>query len=276
MKAVSRQVGVAVFSASAIAVGLVDLIWGAFDSDHQPIQAWGDNVPGRHLFAYILGLALVFGGAALLIPRSRRIGAILVGVTYFIFAIFWMPRLIIAPPIIGYTPRTYFGLFAGIGLEVIVVVAAITLYASVPPAALSKSVAASLRWAFALSSISFGLGHLTHIADDLIYVPAWLPPGRTFWVVFTGAAFVLAGIAIVARYLDALAARLLALMLLVFSAITLIPGLIAAPHDEVNWGGNFYNILAAASCWVFADWLASQPARATALNPGNLQQATAG
>jgi len=41
--------------------------------------------------------------------------------------------------------------------------------------------------------------------------------GGNFWAILTGTAFALAGIAILSGILDVLAARLLALMLLVFS-----------------------------------------------------------
>jgi hypothetical protein len=91
------------------------------------------------------------------------------------------------------------------------------------------------------------------------FVPAWMPLGPTFWVAFTGVAFIAAGLAIIIRVADVLAARLLSLMLLVFSSTTLASFLIAAPKMEGNWGANTYNIIAAASAWILADWLADRP-----------------
>ena len=120
-----------------------------------------------------------------------------------------------------------------------------------------------LRWIFGLSSIDFGLQHLTAITAvaNTVFVPAWMPFGQAFWVVLTGTAFVLAGIAIVSRMYDVVAARLLALMFFAFSALTLIPNLVASPHDQTHWGGNAYNIIAVASAWILAEWLSAHPQR---------------
>ena len=75
---------------------------------------------------------------------------------------------------------------------------------------------------------------------------------------FPGIAFVLAGLAILSGILDVLAARLVALMLLVFSALVLAPMIFAFPHDHVAWGGNAYNLTAVGAAWIVADWLATR------------------
>jgi hypothetical protein len=62
-------------------------------------------------------------------------------------------------------------------------------------------------------------------------VPKWMPLGGAFSAIFTGIAFVLAGLGIV---LDVLAARLLGLMLLVFSALALTPMIFACPHEPYD------------------------------------------
>jgi hypothetical protein len=58
--------------------------------------------------------------------------------------------------------------------------------------------------------------------------------------------------------LDVLAARLLALMLLVFSAFSLIPRLVAAPHQHIPWGSNAYNLAAVGSVWIYAEFIAKR------------------
>jgi hypothetical protein len=60
--------------------------------------------------------------------------------------------------------------------------------------------------------------------------------------VLTGIVFVLAGLDIVSGVLDVLAAWLLGLMLLVFSALALTPMIFASPRDHTTWGGNAYNL----------------------------------
>jgi hypothetical protein len=76
--------------------------------------------------------------------------------------------------------------------------------------------------------------------------------------VLTGIAFVLAGLGIVSGVLDVLAARLLGLMLLVFSVLVLAPMIFPSPRDHVAWGANAYNLAAVGAAWIVADWLATR------------------
>jgi hypothetical protein len=248
---VRRQFGVYALGATTIATGVMDLVYRTFDPAEQPIQAWGDNLPGCHMFAGIVGFALVLGGAAIFGTGSRRFGAAALAGAYAIFAAFWLPRLVTAPAILGKTPNVYIGILSGIATQVIVICAACIVSEARVPRAI-----ASL---FGICVILFGLQHLVnlHSPNNIAMVPVWMPLGQTFWVAFTGTAFVLAGIAVIIRIADVLAARLLAAMLLVFSAVTLIPILVAAPGEEANWGANLYNLVAVASAWIFADALAS-------------------
>ncbi|HTZ54858.1 MAG TPA: hypothetical protein VMB20_07315 [Candidatus Acidoferrum sp.] len=241
------KLGMWIFGLANIATGAIDLIWGALDPAHQPLQAWGDRVPGAHIWAYAIGVVLVAGGAAVLSPRTRRAGAALVALVYLIVAIFWLPRLITAPAYLGQSPGVYVGVLAGICGELLVVFAALIINAG--------RVTPALRVAFGLCVVVFGLQHLLnlHNPNNTSMVPTWMPFGQVFWVVLTGTAFVLAGVAIVIHVADVLAARLLALMFLVFSVVTLIPFLVAAPHDEANWGGNLYELVVAASAWLYAE-----------------------
>jgi hypothetical protein len=97
---------------------------------------------------------------------------------------------------------------------------------------------------------------LTDLADNLVYVPRWMPLGAEFWVIVTGLCFVLAGVAVLSGILDVLAARLLALMFLVFNAVALPRFIFADPKDHAAWGGYAYNLAAVAAAWILADALA--------------------
>lgn len=245
----AMKIGVVVYGLAAIAAGAIDLAWGSFERAHQPLQAFGDNIPGAQAFAYIIAAVLVIGGAAILVPRYEALGAVLLGMVYLIFTIFWLPRLYTAPMVLGHSLAVYAGVLGGICQQLIIVGAALIVY--------SRGLLRTARWIFGLSSIDFGIVHLTGIAANTGYVPHWLPFGQQFWVAFTGIAFVLAGVAIVSGILDVLAARLLALMLLVFSFLALLPILLANLHQQIPWGANAYNLMAAASVWILASSLAA-------------------
>ncbi len=256
---------IALLSFSTIAAGVVDLIWGDFERAHQPIQAFGDNIPAHTIFAYVTAIGLIVGGAAILWKRSAHWGAVILAVIYTIFSIFWLPRLYTAPHILGQTVPVYIGVLAGVGTQLIVAAAAAIVYVATPPqdAMQAGRTTRAVCWIFGLCAIVFGLAHLTNISSNEGLVPAYMPLGRAFWTAFTGTAFVLAGIAILSGILDVLAARLLAAMLFVFSLLALAPLIFEYPHAQGSWGTNAYNLAAVASAWVLAEWLAARRAGAT-------------
>ena len=252
------RAGVYVYGIASAAAGIMDLVWGEFEAAHQPIQALGDHIPGREIFAYLAAVWLIAGGAAILWRRTARAGAAALGIIYCVFAAFSLPRFYSAPHVLGYRADLYIGLFAGVGQQLILVVAAAIVYGSLAiRGSLSSRAARIAQWTFGLCSVDFGLAHLTGVQAVAPLVPKWIPLGGGFWTVFTGIAFVLAGLAILSGILDILATRLLALMLLVFSALVLAPMIFAFPRNHVAWGGNAYNLAAVGAAWMVAEWLAT-------------------
>jgi uncharacterized membrane protein len=248
------------YSFATVAAGVVDLVWGDFERAHQPIQAFGDNIPPHTIFAYAVAFGLIVGGVAVLSPRSARRGAAILGVVYTIFAILWLPRLYTAPHILGQHIPVYIGVLGGMGTQVIVAAAAAIVYAasSKQTTAQADRTTRMVRWIFGLCAVAFGLAHLTGISGNEGLVPKYMPFGQAFWTIFTGVAFVLAGLAFVTAILDVLAARLLATMFFVFSVLALAPLIFKYPNAEGSWGTNAYNLAAVASAWIFAEWLAAR------------------
>jgi hypothetical protein len=159
----------------------------------------------------------------------------------------------------GHRAYIYFGVLGEVCQEIILFVAAVIVWKSLSGRdSLSQRAANLVRSTFGLCSIDFGLAHLTAVWTVVPMIPKWMPFGATFWAVLTGIAFVLAGAAIVSGVLDVLAARLLGLMLLVFSALALAPLIISSPRDHASWGANAYNLTAIGAAWIVAEWLATQ------------------
>ncbi len=251
------KIGVYVYGIAAVAYGITDLVWGAFDPSDQPLQAWGDHIPGATVFAYVAAIWLVVAGAALLWRRSRRFAAASLTILYGIFILFPLPRFYWGPHVHGHHAYVYFGVLGDVCQEIILFVAAVIVWKSLSGKdSLSQRAATLLRWTFGLCSIDFGIANLTAVWTVVPMIPKWIPLGPTFWAVFTGIAFVLAGLGIVSGVLDVLAAQLLGLMLLVFSALALAPLIFASPHDHGSWGANTYNLTAVGAAWIMADWLA--------------------
>lgn len=250
------KIGVYIYGIAAIAYGITDIVWHEFDPSDQPLQAWGDHIPGATICAYIAALWLIVAGAALLWRKYRRAAAASLAVLYGIFVFFPLPRFYTAPHYLGYHAWLYIGVLGSVCQEIILFLAAVVIWKSLSgPDSLSHRSALAVRWAFGLCVVVFGLGHLTAVQRVTPMTPKWIPPGPAFWVVLTGIAFVLAGVAIIAGVRDVLAARLLGLMLLVFSALALVPLVFASPRDHGSWGANAYNLTAIGAAWIIAEWL---------------------
>lgn len=258
----AMRAGVALYGLASLACGMMDLIWGDFDSAHQPIQAFGDHIPGRGVLAYLTGVVMLAGGIAILWRRGARAGAAALAATYLVFALFWVPRLYTAPHFLGVRIPVYIGVLAGLGMELIAFAGGALVYASqarrnsfLPQ--WSRTIQIT-RWVFGLCSIDFGLNHLVDIKDCLVYVPKSMPFGQEFWVVVTGICFVVAGLAILTGIQDVLAARLLALMFFTFNMLALPQFIFADPKNHAAWGGNAFNLALVAANWIFADAISTQ------------------
>jgi uncharacterized membrane protein YphA (DoxX/SURF4 family) len=235
----------------------MDFIWGDFDASHQPIQAFGDHIPGVKILAYITAIWMIAGGAGILWRRSARASGVALAIIYFVFAIFWLPRLYTAPHYLGFRIPVLIGVSAGVGIELIAFAGGALVYASLATRSSSwPRTVLITRLIFGLCSINFGLNHLDAVAANLVYVPKWMPLGREFWIILTGICFVLAGLAILSGIQGVLAARLLALMFLAFNAFALPPFIFANPKDHAAWGGNAFNLALVGATWIFADSIA--------------------
>jgi uncharacterized membrane protein YphA (DoxX/SURF4 family) len=237
----------------------MDFIWADFDASHQPIQAFGDHIPGVTILAYITAVWMIAAGLAILWRRSARAGGAALAIIYFVFAIFWLPRLYTAPHYLGFRIPVFIGVAAGVGIELIACAGGALVYASL--ATRSSSWPRTIlftRWIFALCAINFGVNHLDAVADNLFFVPKSMPLGQAFWVILTGISFVLAGLAILSGIQDVLAARLLALMFLAFNVFALPAFIFADPKNHAAWGGNAFNLALVGATWIFADAIATR------------------
>src|SRR6202167_871838 len=247
------------YGLASAACGTMDFIWADFDASHQPIQAFGDHIPGVTILAYITAVWMIAAGLAILWRRSARAGGAALTIIYFVFAIFWLPRLYTAPHYLGFRIPVFIGVTAGVGIELIGCARGALVYASL--ATRSSSWPRTIlitRWIFALCAINFGVNHLDAVADNLFFVPKSMPLGQAFWVILTGISFVLAGLAILSGIQDVLAARLLALLFLAFNVFALPPFIFAGPRDHAAWGGNAFNLDLVGATWIFADAIATR------------------
>ena len=261
------KVGLWFYGLGTVLTGILNIAWGAFDPSHQPIQALGKNFPGQHILAYVLGVWLVAAGLAILLRRSARMGAAASAIASLIFATFWLVRYYAGIHALGWRIDVLLGVTFGLAQQLMLVApAAILFYASTasttasPDFLLQKRAAIAARWMLGLPPVIFGLFHLIGLRVFATIVPHWMSFGY-FWAALTGIAFFLAGCAICSGIMDVLAARLLALMLLLFEGFVEIPPIFIRLHNEGTWGAAVYNVTAIGACWIFAEFLTSRADR---------------
>lgn len=262
MKMDQMRVGVWLYGLGTIATGSLDVVWRQFEAAHQPIQALCPHIPGVHALGVIAGILLIAAGIALLWRPTARIGAAGSAILYLIFVTFWLARAFTAIHALGWRINVIMGLSFGIAQLFLLVAPAAILYAltTSPNPILRKRAAIAARWMLGLPPIVFGLLHLNGIHFFATIVPQWMP-FRPFWAALTGVAFVLSGAAIVFGIRDVLAARLLALMLLLFEFMVEIPPIFTHVHSQRAWGAAVYNLTAIGACWIFAEFIAARLAK---------------
>ncbi len=256
------KIGVWFYGLGTVLTGILNIAWGAFDASHQPIQALGKNFPGQHILAYAVGVWLVVAGLAILWQRSAKIGAVASAVAYSIFTALWLARYYAGVHALGWRIDVLFGVTFGVAQQLMLISPAVMIYASTSSAdaPLQKRAAIAARWMLGLPPVIFGLFHLIGLRIFATIVPNWMPFGY-FWAALTGIAFILAGCAICSGIRDLLAARLLALMLLLFEFLVEMPPIFSRLHSQPTWGAAVYNVTAIGACLIFAEFLASRADR---------------
>jgi len=242
-RSLTSNLGVFVYAASAVVLGILGLASGDFATSWQHV---GPNVPLRAPLAYLTALIELAAGLALLWRRTARVGALTLTIVYSVFTLLWVPGALVN-----------LGNFDPIGNvfeEFSLVAAGLVLWAIFSPA---DSWIARRRHFFVLlfgiCPISFGIVHIMDMPGLLGAIPAWLPPTRMFWAYATTLGFFGASVAILTGILAPLASRLLTAEILVFEFLFWIPNLSAAPHVHSNWAGNAISIAIGGAAWTVSD-----------------------
>lgn len=242
-RSLASNLGIYVYAGGAIFLGVLGLASGDFATTWQHV---GANVRFREPLAYLTALIELAAGAALLLPRTARIGALTLTVVYSVFTLVWIPAYLVN--------LRNFDPLGNIFEEFSLVVAGAVLFAWFSPAdswfSRHESLLARL---YGLSAISFGVGHVYYMPGLLGWIPKWLPPSQMFWAYVTTIGFFLAAAAILTGIMAPLASRLITVEILSFEILVWIPKLTAGPHDHINWAGNAISIALSGAPWVVAD-----------------------
>ena len=240
----ARRVSVRIYGLAAVVLGLVGLVWGDFAVVWQPVP---NGAPGRTALAYAVAIAPLLAGLAIQWQRAAGPGALALTVLYSLGVILLDVPRVIAHPFVFVT-------WYGVAEELALVAGGLVAYAYC--ARLEPATAERLskigRLIFGICLIVFGMAHLFYLAHTAELVPAWLPPGQTFWAYATAAGHFAAGIAILSGIYARPAAILLTAMFVVFGILVHAPTIFIDPHTHFNWAENAINFALIGSAWVIA------------------------
>lgn len=233
-----------VFGASAVLFGVIALMWHDADTWQYLTRLW--KLPFGTAIGGCLMVAQIWGGIALVYPRTARWASIVLGIVYVLFSLLGIPPIVAAPRVAG----EYFGFFE----QFCLLCGAVAVYASTE-ANVTRATAfgRAARIGLGFCAVWFMLGQALFLAQTASLVPKWLPPNQMFWAILTTVAFGLAAIALLANIQARLATRLMTAMLVIFGVIVWIPLLIAHPESHGNWSEFALTALIAGASWTVAE-----------------------
>jgi len=237
-----------VYGLGVIAMGLVCLAWGDFDSG-QPVPK---NFPDRTALAYAAAIFLIVAGAAVEWRRTAAWGAAALTAYYTLIVVVLMNGRVLL------THYGQYDIYEGIAEEFAIAAGGLIVYAAC--AEIDASLVARLTRAgqmvFGVCALIFGGAHFVYMNLTVPLVPKWLPPSQEFWAYATGIAHIAAGVAILSGVQARLAAILLTIMFASFTPLVHLPTILTDPHLFFNWTENALNLALTGAAWVVADSLA--------------------
>jgi hypothetical protein len=265
------RVGITVFAAALIGLGILGLIHGDFALVWQPVPRW---VPARELIAYACGLVSFASGLGLLWRRTAGAASTVA----FVYLLLWL--VLLRFPAIFMAPQVEVS-WSGCGENAIALAGALVLFAILgSPGSPGERVTfadgmggdrvtrgvSAARIVLGVALIPCGLAHLVYLKDTAAFVPVWIP-GHVVWAIVTALGFFAAAAGILFSFYARLAAAMVTGMMAGFTLLTWMAGLIGAPADRMQWTGLFVSWLLTGGSWVVADtyrgipWLAARPRR---------------
>jgi uncharacterized membrane protein len=248
MTAENTDFGRRVFGLGVMAMAALCLAWGTFD----PGQPVPKTFPDRVMLAYVAGAFMLIAGAAVEWRRTAAWGAAALTAYYALIVILLMNGRVLL--------RHYaeYGAYEGLAEQFAIAAAALIVYAAHAKidAALAARLTRTGQIVLGVCAIVFGGAHFVYMNLTAPLVPHWLPPNQLFWGYATGVAHIAAGIAIILRVQDRLAAILLTVMYASFTPLVHLPMLLADRTNHFLWTENAVNIALTGAAWVVADSLA--------------------
>ncbi|MDQ2861162.1 MAG: DoxX family membrane protein, partial [Pseudomonadota bacterium] len=231
-----------VWGLGVMALAMVSLAWGDFD----PGQPVPKGFPDRAVLAYGAAAFMLVAGGAVQWRRTAAWGAAALAAYYAFIVVLLMNGAV------ALAHYAEFGAYSGAAEQLAIAAAGLIVYAANAriDAALAARFTRLGQLAFGVCALLFGGAHFFYMNLTAPLVPAWLPPGQTFWAYATGIAHIAAGLAILTGVKARLAAILLTAMYAAFTPLVHVPMLLADPSSHFIWSENALNLALTGVAWV--------------------------
>jgi len=258
-----KSAGHGAFAATMAGIGILGLMKGNFAPVWEPVPK---SVPAREALAYLCAMVSLASGLGLIVARTAALAARVLLVSLLAWLLLFRVPLILHAP-------TVEGSYQNSGETAVIVAGAWVLYATLAAPwdrrhlgfATGAAGAGIARVLYGLSMIAFGLSHFVYLKETASLVPGWLPAPVGF-AYFTGAAYLAAGVAVLASVCARLAAALSAVQMGLFTLLVWLP-IVSAGATPFQWSETVLSWALTAAAWAVTDsyhdtaWLALRPRR---------------